>query len=69
MQNQIALLKQSAHTGMPIPGSCWGLQIDDKAGGGTVELSPNGREVGMARELCLNEAGRNHPLYRKKPSF
>lgn len=66
VQNQIELLKQYAQTGKPILGSCWGLQIAVIAGGGTVELSPNGREVGVARKLCLNEAGRNHPLYRNK---
>ena len=66
VQNQIELLKEFAQTGKPILGSCWGLQIAVIAGGGTVELSPNGREVGVARKLCLNEAGRNHPLYRNK---
>lgn len=66
VQNQIELLKQFAKTGKPILGSCWGLQIAVIAGGGTVDLSPNGREVGVARKLKLNEYGRNHPLYRNK---
>ncbi len=66
VQNQIELLRQFAKTGKPILGSCWGLQIAVIAGGGTVELSPNGREVGVARKLSLNETGRKHPLYRNK---
>ena len=66
VQNQIELLRQFACTGKPILGSCWGLQIAVIAGGGTVELSPNGREVGIARKLCLNEKGKNHPLFRNK---
>lgn len=66
--NQIELLKSFAQTGKPILGSCWGLQIAVVAGGGVVEKSPKGREVGIARKIALNEAGRAHPFFRNKPA-
>lgn len=66
--NQIELLKSFAQTGKPILGSCWGLQIAVIAAGGTVARSPNGREVGIARKITLNPAGRSHPFFRNKPA-
>lgn len=66
--NQIELLKAFSRTGLPILGSCWGLQIAAIAGGGSVAASPNGREFGFARKLLLNEAGRAHPYFKNKPS-
>lgn len=68
--NQIELVKQASETGMPIFGSCWGLQIATVAGGGTVEYSPRGREVGLARKIVPNELGRAHPMLSLKgPAF
>jgi len=55
--NQIDLLKSFSETGKPILGSCWGLQIAAIAGGGTVDRSPNGREVGVARKIALSARG------------
>jgi len=66
--NQIKMLEDFAQTGKPILGSCWGLQIAVMAAGGRVELSPNGREIGIARKLELTEAGRAHPFMAGKPS-
>jgi len=65
--NQIELLKAFSQTGLPILGSCWGLQIAAIAGGGTVAASPNGRELGFARKITLSEAGRHHPFLENKP--
>ena len=65
--NQIELLKTFSQTGLPILGSCWGLQIAAIAGGGTVAASPNGRELGFARKITLSEAGRRHPFLENKP--
>jgi len=65
--NQIDLLRTFAGTGKPILGSCWGLQIAVIAAGGTVGLSPKGREVGAARNITLNAAGREHSLFAGKP--
>lgn len=64
--NQIALVAQAAEHGLPIFGSCWGLQIAAVAAGGEVGLSPRGREVGFARKIALNSAGRAHPMFAGK---
>jgi GMP synthase (glutamine-hydrolysing) len=53
---------------MPIFGSCWGLQIAVMAAGGEVEYNPRGREVGIARKIVPNEAGRAHPIFSLKNS-
>lgn len=65
--NQIELVKQAGQVGLPIFGSCWGLQIAVVAAGGVVEFNPKGREVGFARKILLNDSGASHPMYRGKP--
>ena len=67
--NQIEWLKSFAQTGKPILGSCWGLQIAVIAAGGKVDLSPNGREIGIARKIGLTNAGRAHPFLTGKPAL
>ena len=68
--NQIALVREAAEVGLPIFGSCWGLQIAAMAAGGLVEYHAQGREVGFARKIMVTEAGRNHPMFaRKGPVF
>ncbi|MBU0557139.1 MAG: type 1 glutamine amidotransferase [Alphaproteobacteria bacterium] len=64
--NQIELVREAAEAGLPIFGSCWGLQIATIAGGGEVALSPRGREVGFARKIVPSEAGRTHPMFAEK---
>ena len=65
--NQIAVLKQAADAGLPVFGSCWGLQIAAMAGGGAVRYHPKGKEVGFARKIMPTEAGRGHPMFAHKP--
>ena len=64
---QIDLARVIFEAGIPTFGSCWGLQLMTAALGGTVHLNPRGREIGIARTIILNEAGRAHDLYRGKP--
>ncbi len=64
--NQIAMLAAAGETGMPIFGSCWGLQIAVVAAGGEVAFNPKGREVGLARKIVPNAAGRGHPMFDGK---
>jgi GMP synthase (glutamine-hydrolysing) len=66
--NQIALLVEAAEAGLPIFGSCWGLQIAVMAAGGEVAFNPKGREVGFARKILLGDAGRAHPMFKGKAS-
>lgn len=68
VKNQIENLKIAGATGMPIFGSCWGLQIATIAAGGTVGLSPNGREIGFARKIVPTEIGKKHPMLAQKGS-
>lgn len=64
--NQIEMVKQAGEIGLPIFGSCWGLQIAVMAAGGLVQFNPKGREVGFARKILLNDAGASHPMFRGK---
>jgi GMP synthase (glutamine-hydrolysing) len=64
---QIVLARAIFDSGVPFFGSCWGLQVAAVAAGGVVKANPKGREVGLAREIRLTDAGRAHPMYRDKP--
>jgi len=64
--NQIEIVKQAGVIGLPMFGSCWGLQIAVMAAGGLVEYNPKGREVGFARKILLNDTGAIHPMFRGK---
>ncbi len=67
---QVELVRSIFETGVPIFGSCWGLQVGAVAAGGTVVKSRNGREIGLARKITLTEEGRAHDLHAGKgPEF
>jgi len=67
---QVELVRSMFETGVPIFGSCWGLQVGAVAAGGTAVRSPKGREIGLARKITLTEAGLGHALHEGKgPSF
>lgn len=63
---QIDLVREIFARGIPMFGSCWGLQLAAVAAGGEVELNPKGLEVGFARKIALTEAGRAHPMHRDR---
>lgn len=70
VQVQIAFARAVADAGVPSFGSCWGLQIVAAALGGSVRANPKGVEIGVARRICLTEAGLGHPMLADKgPSF
>lgn len=48
--------------GLPVFGSCNGLQLAAAVLGGAVGASPVGFEVGVARDTRLTEEGRTHPM-------
>jgi len=64
---QIELVRAIFRAGVPIFGSCWGLQIAVAAAGGAVRPNPRGREFGFGRRIQLTPAGRAHPLFGDKP--
>ena len=64
---QIDLARQTLETAVPVFGSCWGLQVTAIAAGGDVAPARNGREIVVARDIDLTEAGLTHPMFRRKP--
>ena len=67
IERQIELTRAVLEAGVPIFGSCWGMQVAVTALGGRVRANPLGREFGFARRIALTELGRAHPMYREKP--
>jgi GMP synthase (glutamine-hydrolysing) len=63
---QIELAREAFLAGAPLYGSCWGLQLMTAALGGVVRFNPEGREVGIARNIALNDAGCGHFLFSGK---
>ena len=67
VRSQLDLAREVFDAGIPTFGSCYGLQLMSAALGGTVRLNPKCREIGIARTIILNDAGRVHPMYHNKP--
>jgi GMP synthase (glutamine-hydrolysing) len=65
---QIDFARAAFAAGVPVWGSCWGLQLATVALGGSVRRNPRGRELPIARAIALTEAGRAHPLLASRPS-
>lgn len=68
IERQIELTRAVFAAGVPLFGSCWGLQVAVCAAGGRVERNPLGREFGFARRIELNAEGRAHPMFTGKPA-
>ena len=66
VQRQIDLARAAFATGMPLFGSCWGLQVLTAAAGGSVRPNPKGREIVYGRDIRLSSEGRAHPMYTGK---
>lgn len=64
---QIEFARAAFAAGIPVWGSCWGLQLAAVALGGSVRRNPRGRELAVARAITVTEAGRNHPLLASRP--
>ncbi|KAG6973346.1 hypothetical protein JG687_00000953 [Phytophthora cactorum] len=62
------LVRQSFAHSVPQFGSCFGLQLAVATAGGVVQKNKRGKELGVARKIRLNAAGRAHPMYEGKPS-
>ncbi len=48
--------------GLPTFGSCNGMQLAASVLGGASDVSRNGREDGLAKDIQLTDAGRAHPM-------
>lgn len=64
---QIDLAKSLFEAGVPMFGSCWGLQMAVLASGGDVQKNPKGREWGIAREIRQTAEGQASQLLKGKP--
>ena len=65
---QIDFARAAFAAGVPVWGSCWGLQLATVALGGSVRRNPRGRELPIARAITVTEAGRSHPLLASRPA-
>lgn len=65
---QLSLLEDAFATGVPIYGSCWGMQIASVVAGGKVAKCALGREFGISEAIQISDKGLNSPYYINKPS-
>lgn len=65
---QIDFARAAFAAGVPVWGSCWGLQLATVALGGSVRRNPRGRELPIARAITVTKAGRGHPLLASRPA-
>ena len=63
---QMLAMERVFERGIPCWGSCAGLQLAAVVLGGRVGASPNGVEVGLARDLVLTTAGQQHAMMRAR---
>ncbi len=65
---QRAAMERVFARGLPVWGSCNGMQLAASVLGGSVGASPNGVEIGLARDVQLTEAGQAHPMMAGRKS-
>ncbi|MBO9407678.1 type 1 glutamine amidotransferase [Shimia sp. R9_1] len=58
-----AAMEQAFATGLPVWGSCNGMQLAASVLGGHVDDSPNGLEFGLASGVTFTDAGKTHPMF------
>ncbi len=68
VSRQIEFAQAAFASGVPVWGSCWGMQVMSAALEGSVLLNPNGYEIGIGRSITLTEEGRGHALFNGKGS-
>jgi|SRR5579871_388005 len=68
VERQLALVRAVFAAGIPLFGSCWGLQVAVTVLDGEIVRNPRGREFGFARRIVLTASGRAHPMYQRKPT-
>ncbi|NLN94174.1 MAG: C26 family cysteine hydrolase domain-containing family [Candidatus Hydrogenedens sp.] len=67
VHNHLRLCERAYEAGVPQFGSCWAIQLATQVAGGTTEPHPKGREMGIANNIRLTEAGVRHPMMKGKP--
>ena len=56
------LMRAALEAGLPVFGSCWGVQLAAVVAGGDAGPNPRGPEYGFARRITATAEGRDHPL-------
>src|SRR6185503_9289049 len=69
VRRQIDFARAAFAAGVPVWGSCWGLQLAVMALGGSVRRNPRGRELPIARAITMTEVGRADPLLASRPAI
>lgn len=64
---QVELMRAALAQGVPVFGSCWGVQVAATLAGGEARENPRGPEYVFARNLAPSAAGREHPLLAGRP--
>ncbi len=59
---QLEAMIRSFGAGLPVWGSCNGMQLAAVVLGGEVDANPIGLEVGFARDVTKTDDGRDHPM-------
>ncbi|MGW5958109.1 glutamine amidotransferase-related protein [Methylorubrum thiocyanatum] len=62
VRRQLDLMRAALEAGLPVFGSCWGMQVAAAIAGGAVGENPRGPEYGFARRLAAVGDGAAHPL-------
>jgi GMP synthase (glutamine-hydrolysing) len=65
---QLDLMRSALEAGLPVFGSCWGVQVAATVTGGRAAENPRGPEYGFARAISATEEGRTHPLLAGRPA-
>lgn len=66
----LRLVERAYEAGIPQFGSCWAIQLATTVAGGKTEPHPKGREMGLANNIRLTDAAKNHPMMKgKRPVF
>ncbi|MEN3229994.1 type 1 glutamine amidotransferase [Methylorubrum rhodesianum] len=62
VRRQLDLMRAALEAGLPVFGSCWGMQVAAAVAGGDVGENPRGPEYGFARRIAPTGDGAAHPL-------
>lgn len=63
------LMEQALAAGLPVWGSCHGMQLAAVVLGGAVSAAGKGIEAGLARGIALTPEGRGHPMMAGRPGI
>ncbi len=66
--DQLHFAETIFESGIPLYGSCWGLQVATTVAGGEIAHGNKGLEFGVAEDITLTDAGFKSPFFSKRKS-